>query len=315
MVFQLIDKRRLAPLGADLSSVALGPNGLNNVDINSTLHQPFLQHGKRDTQPKCSPRTYTAAQKRDFGVGEQDFNVTLYRRVMTLPDGTDASAMDTFMTAEMESSLFDSIIWEKEIYGEEEDMATATFEEFGDEALSLGTGFLCGCTTLVIVSRLGVYIGHYWENISFDPDADWLEVYGTAERAFQQTVIKGLTQGIRPNARIPEQVSLKNQAKYIADNYIRAYLMIPDADANGNPDGYRPQWNAMKGTVNKFVPTLATGDRWREVTYTPLRNKDPKLDTTAQGRLLFKYDPDQRGKRKATLWIERQAKPYHDDEW
>ena len=194
-------------------------------------------------------------------------------------------------------------------------MATATFEVFGDEALSLGTGYLCGCTTLVIISRLSVYIGHYWENISFDPDRAWLDVYDTAQRAFQQTVIKGLTQGVRPNSRIPEQVSLRNQARYFEDNYIHAYLMIPDADSNDVPDNYRPQWNAMRETVNRFVPTLATGDRWREVTYSPLQNFDPDLDSTAQGRLLFKFDPDHNGKRKATLWIERQAIPYHDDEW
>ncbi|KAF3385661.1 hypothetical protein DPV78_012376 [Talaromyces pinophilus] len=194
-------------------------------------------------------------------------------------------------------------------------MATSMFEQFGDESFSLGTGFLCGCTTLVIISRRGVYTGHYWESISFSPDPAWEATYDTPEKAFRRTVIRGLEQGIGPNRDPPEQVSLKNQAPKFEDSYIRAYLMIPDTDYNLNPEGYRPQWNAMRNTINRLVPTLATGDRWREVKYTPLHNRGPQLESTALGRVLFKYDPDHNGRRKATLWFEREATPYHDDEW
>lgn len=57
---------------------------------------------------------------------------------MTLPDGTDAAAMDSFMLSEEDSDLFEAIVWDKEVNGEPEDMATSMFEQFGDEAFSLG---------------------------------------------------------------------------------------------------------------------------------------------------------------------------------
>ncbi|EED17204.1 hypothetical protein TSTA_022580 [Talaromyces stipitatus ATCC 10500] len=247
--------------GDDPSSISLAPNGLNYQDVESALVLPFIQHEKRDIRPKCSPRTYAATQKRHFSADTQAANVTLYRRTMTLPDGTDAAAMDRFMLAEEESDLFDAIVWDKDVNGEPEDMATSKFEQFGDKAFSLGTGFLCGYTTLAIISRKGVYTGHYWDSISFSPDQAWIDEYGSAEEAFRRTVILGLTQGVGRNRRIPEQVSLRNQAGKFEDNYIRAYLRIPDTDSDQNPEGYRPQWNAMRNLVNRFVPTLATGDR------------------------------------------------------
>ncbi|KAI7970716.1 hypothetical protein EIK77_007896 [Talaromyces pinophilus] len=234
---------------------------------------------------------------------------------MTLPDGTDAAAMDSFMLSEEESDLFEAIVWDKEVNGEPEDMATSMFEQFGDEGFSLGTGFLCGCN----------YTGHHQSKGSLycpllgehfiQPRPGLGSYLRHSRKGFPSDRDKRSEQGIGPNRDPPEQVSLKNQAPKFEDSYIRAYLMIPDTDYNLNPEGYRPQWNAMKNTINRLVPTLATGDRWREVKYTPLRNRDPQLESTALGRVLFKYDPDHNGRRKATLWFEREATPYHDDEW
>ena len=61
--------------------------------------------------------------------------------------------------------------------------------------------------------------------------------------------------------------------------------MIPDADERDNPDPYHPRWDAIKETVNTLGSTLATpltlsGDtveRWREVTYTALKNAEVQL--------------------------------------
>lgn len=193
-------------------------------------------------------------------------------------------------------------------------MATSVFEEFEDEAFSLGTGFLCGCTTLVIISRKAVYIGHYWENISFSPDKDWLDLYKNAEAAFKRTVINGLTVGVG-RGNYPEQVSLQGQKSKIEDSYVHAYLMIPSNDSNGDENGYRDKWEEIKKTVNGFVHTLSAENRWTEVKYDPLPKKSRLLRDTARGRILFKYDPNHNGKKKTALWIEQNATPYHDDEW
>lgn len=233
---------------------------------------------------------------------------------MELPPGTSVKVMNEWMREEMKDDLFGSIIWEKKVNGEPQDMATSVFEEFEDEVFSLGTGFLCGCTTLVIISRKAVYIGHYWENISFSPDKVWLDLYKTSEAAFKRTVINGLTVGVG-RGTYPEQVSLKGQKHRIQDSYLHAYLMIPSDNSEGYEDGYRDKWEQIKEIVNGILPDLSTGDRWTEVKYKPLLKDSKLLENTARGRILFKYDPNHNGKKKTALWIEQNATPYHDDEW
>lgn len=293
-----------------------------------------LPSQKRDTRPKCSPRVYNAAQNRET------LNATLDRRTMTLPDGTQPSDMDTWMIKEMVPGLYDAIVWDKHVKGEPQDMATSVFEEFqvlkgtklvDREAFSLGTAELCGCTTLIIISRRGVYMGHYWESISFNPDKVWLDHYGDKDKCFEKTVIDGLTSGVRSGGS-QEQVSLKGQASKIEDQYIKAYLMIPTESNNDVVDGYRDRWTQMKDTVNEFVPTINTPplppppgtvpppgpapkNRWTEVKYDALNNENPLLQTTARGRVLFKFDPNENGKKRAALWVEQNATPYHNDVW
>ena len=56
------------------------------------------------------------------------------------------------------------------------DMSTSVIQAFSDlqanEEFSTGTAGLKGCTTLYIISRTGVFASHYWESISFSPDAE-----------------------------------------------------------------------------------------------------------------------------------------------
>jgi hypothetical protein len=233
---------------------------------------------------------------------------------MKVPAGAQASDMDDWMRAEMTEDLFQSIIWEKMVYGEPEQMATSLYDLFKDKAFSMGTDGLRGCTTLVIISRKAVYMAHYWESISFNPDPEWVEEYGSPEACFQQTVIKGLTKGTGPPSN-REQVSLKGYADKFQDPYVHAYLMIPSMTNDDIPDGYQDKWELIKQTVNSFMPNLSTGDRWTEVTYEALPENDPELGDTAMGRILFKYDPDENDKRRAALWVERNAVPYHNDMW
>lgn len=142
----------------------------------------------------------------------RDLNATIERRMMTLPAGRQSSDMDKWMKTEIDEHLFESTVWEKKVNGDIEDMATSMFSEFKGQAFSLGPGFLCGCTTMVIVSHRGVYMGRYWESISFSPDDDWVDHYGSSYDCFQNTVIEGLTKGIG-KGRATEQVSLKGKAR------------------------------------------------------------------------------------------------------
>lgn len=233
---------------------------------------------------------------------------------MTLPNGNN---MDDFMDTELTNSLRRPVIWAKKVNGKPQDMATAAFDELKNEAISFGTSGLCGCTVLVIVSKRAVYIAHYWESISFAPDASW--GFKDEDDAFAKTVIKGLMSGVgRGNGQ--EQVSLKGQVGKIKDPSIRAYLMIPAKTHAEVPDGYRNRWNEIKTTVGGLIPELAwsptiPNPRWAEIKYDALSNNAPELVTTARGCILFKYDPDHNQKRKSALWIEQNPVPVYSEEW
>jgi len=45
------------------------------------------------------------------------------------------------------------------------------YRDFATE-FSYAAARLQGCTMLVVISRKGTYMAHYWESISFDPDED-----------------------------------------------------------------------------------------------------------------------------------------------
>lgn len=69
------------------------------------------------------------------------------------------------------------IIWDVRTRDGMEDANTADFTEYGDTAVSYGTRGLCGCTVLAIFSEKGLYVAHYWENIVFSPNEEYLEKY------------------------------------------------------------------------------------------------------------------------------------------
>jgi hypothetical protein len=155
-------------------------------------------------------------------------------------------------------------------------------------------------------------MSHYWESLSFSPSGADLQPFGTAERAFEKTVIDGLTIGVEG-----QQMPLKKSQ--IDDEFIRAYLMIPTETWNGVDNGYSEMWESLKKTVGDLVPTLKNRALWTDIRYPALDHKNPAqnllLETTARGRILFKFDPDENKKKRATLWIEQRAEPFHDDIW
>jgi hypothetical protein len=97
---------------------------------------------------------------------------------MELPKDGD---MKQFYRTELPEAV--SIAWQVTTGN---DMNTAIYQSLLDPkdpkkyaaAFSCGTMGLCGCTTLVVVSRKGVYATHCWESISFAPDEKWRKPKG-----------------------------------------------------------------------------------------------------------------------------------------
>ena len=202
------------------------------------------------------------------------------------------------------------------------EMSTAILKTFASlgpgEQFSTGVSHLAGCTTLYLISRKGVYATHWWENVSFDPDDEWRDPPDqTNEELFQTTVIDVIHNG--------ETYHPKLDASLIADNRIRAYLVHPtQTSLEAGPDdvGYPQQWQQIRDTVGDIIPALKDASLWVDCPYVALNNDDPRLfaPSSTNGRSIFKYDPAHKlangqTTRKATLWVEDQIEPRHDDEW
>lgn len=302
------------------------------------LNRSSISIGKRSPGPKCSldgymegflsePSTPEAERRMvPNGFGQNFFNASttnaLARRTMTLP----VNSMHYFFNNEMVKGPFRPIVWENT---QGDDFCTATFQEIGGTiAKSLGTRRLCGCTVLVVVSRTGVYMAHYWENIAFAPDPDWIIEHGTPENVFEQTVIKGLRVGVQGVDPLPEQISLTKVASQItAGENIKGYIIGPDKNFDfkenpGNYETYKERWARIRKTVGEIIPALKDDDPvnspnplWTEIRYKKLLPNDRRLGTTAAGKVLFKYDPDHEGKKKAAMWVENNLADRHNDEW
>jgi len=214
----------------------------------------------------------------------------------------------------------------------EYDTNTSVFEQYKhsqDTELSLGTTHLVGCTMLIVVSRKGVYIGHFWESISFYTDKDnslWEKHKEDQNKIFFETVIKGMRdgKGVGPTK---QQDSLRRAAPDMDDPDVRAYLIRPNKNAKEDGD-YRVYWDQMKEEVFKYFPTIKNDSkRWTERIYVPVKKREKnQLLTTVRGRLLFKYDakhpkagvdPNAAGailtEHRAMMWSEDEE--LHNDAW
>ena len=245
---------------------------------------------------------------------DSSYGPAISQRDMTLPR---AGQMEEFMVKEVPKAV--SIVWE---IPKGNDLNTAMFKDFARLPFSLGTSGLCGCTSLWIISRKGVYATHYWESISFSPDDIWREPpEETDQSVFQRTVIHPLEHG-EETEKTKRLIQAKLDAGKIEDDTIRAYLVHPEGscaeDDEEAIDGYRSQWDQIKEKVGDIIPSLnpdTHGNRWEEIIYVRKDREDEDLFTTAAGRVLFKFDPKHEGRKKAVLWVEDREEPYHDDEW
>lgn len=197
------------------------------------------------------------------------------------------------------------------------------FSAYQSRALSLSAVELRGCTMLAIVSRKAVYISHWWESISFNTDqADLDAEETTQEQLFQETILKPLKDGYRTKGQTI-QVSLRLNADALDDDHIRAYLIHPSThskeDTSDMQTGYREYWDRIKEAVLEYLPRLKEPNRWNDIPYDVVPDElEHELDSTARGRMLFKYDHNHvnengRVMQRTLIWSE--TNEIHRDEW
>ncbi|KAF6804321.1 hypothetical protein CSOJ01_10290 [Colletotrichum sojae] len=233
----------------------------------------------------------------------------LWRRVMTLPPANpDNAQMDAFMMSET-AQLTETGFATRPVTGDTSTAAWVPYTSRTRHPVSAGMSGLEGCTGMLLVSRKGMYGAHYWESQVFNLDKKWLDIYDTAENAFQTLVIDALNKGDKFHRALKGEV-----ARDIEDSSLRAYLMIPDMDEAANRDPYRDQWNRIKEEVGKIVPRLKDQALWKEVVYHPAQDDELPQGKDARGKMLVKYDPKhEEGKKKQTAWMEYAQ--VHNDEW
>lgn len=75
-------------------------------------------------------------------------------------------------------------------------------------------------------------------------------------------------------------------------NPVKASLMISSKghDHPGPLNPYRDYWNMLKAAVKELVPVLNDNKLWEEIKYKRLNTDGPRLEDTAAGKLVSKYD-------------------------
>jgi hypothetical protein len=271
----------------------------------------------------CSPPEPPSDNaKRDLEIEYYDpaGNGTLVRRTIKMPQSGSDDDMAEYIHGEIDAKGFKKIAWSAQHKKKTVDMNTAKAVEFNSKKpVSIGTGGLCGCTVLAIVSKKGVYMGHYWESISFYPDPHWTKVYkGTEKDVFENTVIKGLKDGIRSQAGGSWDQPPLTDYKHLFDGEdTQAFLMFPKSadhdDVKVYKEKYQPRWKQMKETINEILPVLKGRRKWRDYKYDPARDRKTQEQelAKARGTVVLKYDPndkpgngDVKSRKRMVMWME-----------
>ncbi|KAE8151546.1 hypothetical protein BDV25DRAFT_138782 [Aspergillus avenaceus] len=298
---------------------AASANPFMTESVGSGQLEERSSHLVKRSRSKCGPNIDTSSSSEKRSVGyirfERNVSIPLEKR-MELPKRT----MGAFYRREL-PKMTEAVVPHEEA-DIATDMSTAVLTSFDDlqldphEEYSTGAQHISGCTMLYLISRKGVYATHWWESVSFAPDKIWLKKSLTQPKLFKKTVIDMLTKGGRYHPKL--------DADAIEDDYIKAYIVRPTtthAEKEGD-EGYTKEWEQVRTTVGKIVPTLQDRSRWRDIKYQALNNKDPALNDLSgtAGKNLFKFDPAHkigRGQTQhyAALWVEDEKTPYHLDQW
>jgi hypothetical protein len=121
--------------------------------------------------------------------------------------------------------------------------SSSQFVAFDSGDHNIFVGGLEGCTSVIVVSRLGAFMSHYWENPAF-------EFTGAADR-FQADVLDNLTEGLQPQAATFADITTSN-----------IFIMTPttqDNNLNGPGDAANGNWpQEYPGRITQITTLLGT---------------------------------------------------------
>ncbi|BCS29892.1 uncharacterized protein APUU_80195A [Aspergillus puulaauensis] len=196
--------------------------------------------------------------------------------------------------------------------------------QFRDELFQWGTGGLCGCTMVTLVSRRAVWMAHFWETFSH-ADSDWVpgapipapDQFGTEHmvsyRQFQQRILRALRTA-EPPAN-PVTARGRNPKGYIApegppidpklfndpEDGTELHIMTPYVSTEEPIETtteleYANRIEEVKAEIADILGIRPMEHVWP---YRKLRWSYPDeyalVDKTCRGFALFQYDPDADG--------------------
>lgn len=146
---------------------------------------------------------------------------------------------------------------------------------------------LFGCTSVVVVSRVGMWISHFWEIPSFRATAEnWGHPRTAPDIAnFNDHVIHQMQHGGNDIPGLTQFTAAG--AEFAAAQRPVCAIVTPRGQAP-NSWRYEPEVNAIKDVLNDLFPTSPPVI----IDYEP-RSDDNSQQTTASGKILFQYDPFQ----------------------
>lgn len=220
-----------------------------------------------------------------------------------------AGNVDSFIKNKVQASTTVQLVFPD---AEGDDTSTTVQHTFdGTNKYELGTGGLTGCTVLAVISRRGVFMGHFFESLAFDPPTEEQlreegmdpATYPPIDFAGQVTNLIDQSNGNVGGVGPALDVSLFNQD---TDN-TQAYIMTPRAWEGGEGDWqFEGSINAIIAQVKGLLPSI---DDIPVTDYVRLNMEDEdekaELFTNARGAAFFQYDPNNRKKQAWRLFFER----------
>ena len=272
--------------------------------------------------------------------GTQSCNNTNIPRALDEP--TDApfnNNMDTFMTSFFNDHKLNSTV-------PSDLLANAASGVFGNTDLKIGTDNVYGCTCLIVISRSGVYMTHYYENPTFYDFTPGQQDQQWHQQVFQNVILKsiinGETYGLEGTRMIPSQTAalvplIRNEvdppgenpnALFTPDEHVDVLIISPYAAGSDQPlyarredeivtvlDHLMPQGtNYLSFNYHKWGDTQEF-EQWGAEAHPTSEQKHDRIEdelrNSAQGKVVVEYSPGQGYK----VWGFSFPQPLLQDQW
>ena len=263
----------------------------------------------------CSPY---CANCRDGGVLVPRISVSIHKRMLPTPSSGPAG-ITAFMQTQTENATRVPLRESRKAF------STALHEPMLDAVVNMTVTGLYGCSSVVVLSKSGIYMSHLWERPLFKP-------YVTA--TFDKQILQALKDG--DGARMPGLLALSQHNSIFAPNSDPAtFIITPRVRLPwDDPDDTRPQYpfevNKIKISLKSLIKTPAGPVEPTVLTYIPQRDaEDPHQKDRVSGKILFQYDPFQplppstnnkgclepRQQPMLRLWVAASRRPVFEKTW